>query len=101
MKHIAYKTVEVTNAASGNTIVLDYCTYLKAAIQNPLDGKALGVEEMRHSIRLLDAIDKGDANGADFEDADFEFLVQKVQAMKFTWAHPAFVQFVDDVTKGA
>ena len=97
MKHIEYKTIKVKKP-DGSEGMLDYRAYLMVAIQNPLDGKAMALDEMRHCIRLMDAIEQGDDKGAHFEDADYEFLCKKVHNMRFLWADKAFETFVDDVT---
>jgi hypothetical protein len=47
----------------------------------------------------MDALEKANDKGVDLEDSDFAFMREKVLAMKFTWVDPAFVQFIEDVTK--
>lgn len=99
MKHIAFKTVPLTNPA-GTTGELNYRVYIELAIRQPLDGKSIGADEMHKSVRLLNFLEKATGDEIDLEDADFDFLCLKVRAMKFNWADPAFEQFMEDVTKG-
>ena len=98
MKHIAFKKVDLVNPKTLEKGEFDYREMLKALVHNPMDGKSLDIDEVRSSIRLLDALEKGNEEGADLEDADFAFLVKKIQSIKFTWADPVFINFVDDVT---
>ncbi len=98
MKHIAFKTLPITNPA-GQTGELNYRDYIELAIKSPIDQKSVGIEEMHKSIRLLNILEEADRDGVDFEDADHEYLCQKVNALGFKWVDPAFEQFVNDVTK--
>lgn len=98
MKRIPLKTVDVS-LPSGSEMSLDYKTQLQVILRAPIDPKAgIDIEEMRGSIRVLDALDKADGDFCDLEDADFFFMVKKVNSAHFAQAHPAILQFVDDVT---
>ena len=99
MKHVTFKTVPVVDP-TGAGGELDYRAYIALAVKQPLDGKAIGIDEMHKSVRLLNILEAATEKGADFEDADFDFLCAKVKALKFSWVDSAFSQFVDDVTKG-
>ena len=97
MIHVAFKTIHVVNPKGGQEADILYRELIQSAIHSPLDGKSLGLDEIRKGVRILDALENGSENGADFEDADHAFLVQKVNALKFMWADPKFVQFADDI----
>jgi hypothetical protein len=101
MKHIIYKTVTIHDPRNNQEAKFNYREGLHIAIHHPLDGKDLGIDEIRKGIRLLDAIEKGDDTGFNVEDADFEFLMKKLNALHFQWADRAFVQFVDDIAGSA
>ena len=102
MKRILLKSVQITPPGRSE-ITLNYWEHLYNVIRAPINKEqGLDVEEIRKSIRIMDAMDKAgkDAEYLDFEDSDFEYLVSKVNGTRFTFADPAFVQFVDDVTAG-
>ncbi len=86
----------------GNEMELSYWAQLQMTMRTPMNvQQGADVEEIRKSIRILDALDKTDkeAEFLELEDSDHEFLVSKVSATKFTFVAPELVQFVDDVTK--
>ena len=85
----------------GTEIVLGYWAQLQSTMRMPSNPQAgADIEEIRKSIRIIDVLEKAgqDAKVVEFEDADYEFLITKVSAAKYTFADPAIVQFVDDVT---
>lgn len=78
---------------------VDYRFIVEQAVRVPLDRQqGATIDEMRKGIRVLDALDKSQNDVLELEDADWEFLKQKVE--KFPWAQVdrRFVQFYDDVT---
>lgn len=84
---------------------VDYRMIIEQAVRLPLDRQAgASIEEMRKGIRILDALDAcPQTYGLQdevlvLEDADWEFLKQKVE--KFPWAGTdrRFLRFYDDVT---
>ncbi len=98
MKHVIFKIVPLINLR-GEKIKFSYRDYLLSAVVLPMDGRSADIDETRRSIRLLEVLEKTEktAPGVDFEDADYEFLCQKVKAMRFQWNDRVFVNFVDDV----
>ena len=97
MKHIDLKVVDVIDP-SGKHDALDYRRVLVGIVSLPSDPRAgIKVDEIRRSIRVLDAIEAGNENGFDIEDADFDFMCTKVRSATFNFAHRAFVQFVEDI----
>lgn len=78
---------------------VDYRDIIENAIRFPLDRQTgATVDEMRKGIRILDALDRAQGDVLELEDADWDFLKQKVE--KFPWAGTdrRFLRFYDDVT---
>ena len=92
MRYIEFKIVAINS-----NLTLDYKRLLLEYAQSPLPGgQGIGVAEMRKAIRVIDKLEA--ANGiVALEDADWEFLNQRVQAAQFTLAHKVIVEFVDAV----
>ena len=79
-------------------ITVDYRAVLRDAVRRPLNPQAgMQIDEMRRSIRVLDALDA--ANGTlELEDADWDHLKEKVQAMPWAVADRRIIDLVDAVT---
>ena len=77
--------------------LIDYRVVIEQAVRVPLDRQnGATIDEMRRGIRILDALDR--ANGQlELEDADWDFLKQKVERMPWAQVDRRFVQFYDDV----
>ena len=100
MKTIPLKKVQMKRP-DGVDMTLSYWVQLQTTMRTPMDvQQGANVDEIRKSIRILDALDKAgeDAEFFELEDTDFEYMADKVKASRFTFADPAIVQFVDDVT---
>jgi hypothetical protein len=78
---------------------VDYRSVIEQAVRIPLDRTAgASIDEMRKSIRVLDALDA--TNGDDvltLEDADWDFLKTKVERMPWAMVDRRFVEFYDDI----
>jgi hypothetical protein len=97
MKQIQLKTVDIE--VQGVARKLSYKGELQTIFRAPADmQKGANVEEMRRSIRILDALDKS-TDVLKLEDADYDYLKGRVPQAKFAFVDPAIVKFVDDVTK--
>ena len=92
------KTIELKQLKKDD-FKLGYREQLLACVRAPLAGeRGMDVEEMRKSIRIIEALEKTKpGDWLDLEDADYEHLKQKVAAMRWNFAHQLIVQFVDDV----
>jgi hypothetical protein len=95
---------------------VDYRVVIEQCIRVPLDReKGASIDEMRKGIRVLDALDRVGTTGTiepgrngkpvahpddvlELEDADWEFLKQKVEKMPWSMTDRRFVQFYDDIT---
>jgi len=78
---------------------LDYRVLIEQVIRVPLDRQqGATIDEMRKSIRVLDALDKADPGGVlELEDADWEHLRTKTERMPWAMVDRRFVKFYDDV----
>ena len=93
MKTIELKTVEFQ--AYGNKSILDYKALLQAILESPLDPtKGTSIGEIRRSVRVLDAIDNMEES-LQLEDADFEYMLERIRNAKFTSNNQVFIDFVD------
>jgi len=91
MKRVVLRTMPDQNYGT-----LSWADIVQQVIRRPLDGRGADIDELRRGIRVLDALDA--ANGSvELEDADWEHLRQKVQAMQWGFVDRRIVQFVDDV----
>ena len=93
MKVIELKRVEFE--AFGQAQTLDYRDMLYILMETPANPQAgADIGEVRKSIRVMDALEK--ANGTlQLEDADFDYVLQRVKAAKFTSSNKVFVDFVE------
>ena len=97
MKELLLKKVPMKTPA-GQDMILDYAEYIKAIIGSPNEGqKGLSVDEMRKSIRVIDAVESARDEVAAFEDADFEYLKIRIGGAKFLFADQNFVDFVESI----
>lgn len=96
MKHVSLKVVDCKDP-SGKPFVLNYKTNLIGIMSLPLDPRGgIKVDEIRKSLRVLDAIANGNDDGFDIEDADFDHMCQKVKNATFQFVHQAFADFVEE-----
>lgn len=94
MHSITLKSAEIKTSAVNTT--LDYKKELLRLSETPAPGQSFSVAQMRKAIRVTEKLEA--ANGhVVLEDADWEFLNQRVQAEQWGLAHKAIVQFVSDV----
>lgn len=56
------------------------------------------VEQMKKNFRISDVIEKG-GDKFDFEDADFELVKQKVNAMSYPISHKDIIKFSEEINK--
>lgn len=76
---------------------VDYRALVEQVIRVPQDRQAgVSIDEMRKGIRVLDALDAaGDV--LELEDADWQHLKTKTEAMPWGMVDRRILQFVDDV----
>jgi hypothetical protein len=98
VKRIPLKTLPDPQAPNDVDRAVVYDSALREVIRQPLDRqKGADITEIRQSIRIMDALDK--ANGTlELEDADWQFLKSKIDAMPWAIIDRRILELVDDVT---
>jgi hypothetical protein len=77
--------------------VIEYRAVIEQCLRVPLDRQAgATIDEMRKAIRILDALEAATVT-LQLEDADWEFLKRKVDAMPWAVVDRRIVRFHDDV----
>lgn len=91
MKHIELKVL-------GPEPAISYRDVLVEVVRRPSNPQAgIGIEEMRNSIRVLDALDA--SNGTlELEDADYELLKSKLLSMPWSVADRRILTLIEDVS---
>jgi len=94
------KAIRLRTVQSGPSDVegeLEWAEIIRQVIRKPADPtKGIEIDEMRKSIRVLDAL--GKSNGVlELEDADWEHLKVKTLAMQWGIVDGRIVRFVDEV----
>lgn len=98
MQTIQLKTVEMQ--ADDQVIQLSYHAQLTEVLRTPADGKSADYNEIRRSIRLLDILEKNSGPTLTLEDADYEYMKERVLATRWPMINKALQQFIEDVTGG-
>lgn len=101
MKRIALRIVPDNRFPPGSADfdanVIVYAEVVRQVIRRPLDQqKGADIEEMRKGIRILDQLDKS-TTVLELEDADYEHLKQKTNAMPWAFVDKRILEFVDSV----
>jgi hypothetical protein len=80
--------------------LVDYRQLVMAALRSPLDRQAgATIDEMRKSIRVMDALDAASGDVLALEDADWETLKEKVNKMPWAMVDRRILTFCDAVLK--
>jgi len=97
MKRIALLSLHDDRSPDPTLMDVSYRQLVETAVRIPLDRQAgATIDEMRKGIRVLDALDQ--AQGVlELEDADWEFLKQKIEKMPWAMVDRRFIQFYDDI----
>lgn len=91
MRHIPLRTIPTDGEPFA------YADAIRMVIRQPLDPKAgVGIEEMRKGIRILDRLDAS-TDALDLEDADYDHLRAKVEAMSWGMVDRNLMAFIDTV----
>jgi|SRR5215467_9802851 len=97
MKKIPLKSLPDPRAPDDPQQTVEYRSVIEQAIRIPLDRQGgATIDEMRKGIRVLDALDAADGQ-LQLEDADWEFLKQKVEHMPWAAVDRRFLEFHDDI----
>lgn len=99
VKRVELRTVPIT--ILGEESDFEYKAMLQVLLENPANPQqGAGIAEVRRCIKLLDLLDTPGGEIV-LEDADFQFLLERVRGTKFTHNNRAFVEFVDYFEKVA
>jgi hypothetical protein len=97
MKTIQLKTVQATEGGAA----LVYADAIRTVIRQPLDtNRGVYIDEMRKGIRILDKLDEAEASNRgklELEDADYEHLKLKIEAMAWGMVDRHLLEFIDMV----
>lgn len=97
MKYIPLRTVE----ASESGTAISYGDAIRTVIRQPLDQqRGVNIEEMRRGIHILDKLDAS-KDVLELEDADYEHLKQKIEAMAWGMVDRNILDFIDTVLGAA
>ena len=97
MKKVELKKVPMT--VFGEKKEFSYKEMLQVIMETPQDtARGASIDEIRKSIRVLDALDKSD-DILSLEDADYLHMMSKVKGTKFSTANRVFIDFVDELEK--
>lgn len=104
MKRILLRTVPDdrwipgTEEYRANTLVYDDA--IRQIIRRPSDGqKGADLDEIRHGVRVLDALDKAENDTLELEDADWEHLKSKTLTMQWAFVDKRILELVDAITQ--
>lgn len=95
MKTIPLKTVDVL--LDGKPTRISYRAQLREILRVPTDPRGADLEEVRRSLRVLDALDK-ESIVLELEDADFEYMAKRVRGARWQVIDPFVLAFIEDVT---
>jgi hypothetical protein len=75
----------------------DYKLLIKNILSVPVNPQVgLTVDEIRKAVRIMDLIDKS-KDKLELEDADYDYLKNRIETNKFAIAHKDIIEFVDDI----
>ena len=97
MKTIELKTIEGVH--DGKPLKIVYKAQLIEVMKTPLNGEWASVNEIRSSIRVMEALETATGDTLNLEDADYDHMRQCVLSMRWPIKNKLVIQFTDDVTK--
>lgn len=74
---------------------------LTEVVRRPSDPRTgMSIDEVRRSVRVLDNLEslESTADSVSFEDADYDFLINKLNDFKFALADKRIVDLIDRAT---
>ncbi len=95
MKSIPLKTMEAD--LDGQKLKLSYKAQLAEILRVPSDGRSADLNEVRHSLRIIDALEATTGDVLSLEDADFEYLRGRVSNARWPVINRYILEFVEDV----
>ncbi|HYW88805.1 MAG TPA: hypothetical protein VFB50_13610 [Chloroflexota bacterium] len=78
---------------------IDYRELVEQVVRVPLNRQTgATIDEMRRSIRVLDALEAAEQDVLTLEDSDWQILKEKVEAFPWGMVDRRLLEFYDDVT---
>jgi hypothetical protein len=97
MKQIPLRVIEASEGAAG----IDYSDAIRTVIRQPLDPqRGVHIDELRRGIRILDKLDAS-TDTLELEDADYDHLRQKIEAMAWGMVDRNLLDFIDAIFSAA
>jgi hypothetical protein len=96
MKSVELKIVDVE--IQGKPIRLSYKQQIAEIMKTPTGNRGADIDEVRRSIHILDALDACKGDTLQLEDADFEYMKQRIQEANWPVIDRWVLAFVEDVT---
>lgn len=98
MKIVELKIVEKLDE-HGKPDNLDYRDMLITIMRTPLDlSRGMAVDEMRKCVRVLDILETAKPGATiEMEDADHEFMKQRVEGGRYMRADKTLLDFIDEI----
>lgn len=96
MKQLELKTTEIKKGKDEEGALTTYDDLVKAVVNHKPQG-GFNPEEMRHRMRILDALGKADDAVLILEDADANKLRSCAIEMRWPFMHVGLLEFTDDV----
>jgi hypothetical protein len=82
--------------------LMTYRTLIEQVTRVPMDRQSgASIDEMRRSIRVLDALEACHGEVLTLEDADWEHLRNKVERMPWATIDRRILRFIDDVVNAS
>lgn len=80
----------------GQELVIDYKEMIGLVAGAASDGKGFSIGEIRQSVKILDRIEDAE-DSLILEDTEYQYLLARLQNFRFSFAHKALVEFIDDL----
>ena len=91
------KTIPLKVLGKKEDGLFDYKLIIKNILSVPSNPQVgLTVEDIRKAVRVMDLVDMS-KDKLELEDADYDYLKQRVENNKFGIAHKSIVTFIDDI----
>src|SRR5262245_12714966 len=79
-------------------VVMHWADIIRQVVRAPLNRQqGADIDEIRRSLRVLDAVDRATSDELELEDADWQVLKDKVVGMRWGVIDERLVQFHDDI----
>ena len=103
MRYLTLKTLKTRTVSNRTPLDFSYSTQIVEIVGNAINlpdrgAQGFNLETMRKAFRVMDAVENVEfGNVVKLEDADWEFLKQRVSQFQWPWADRAFETFCTDI----